>query len=384
MKFQLKRKMLGAGAVLALGLSGCSGGGLNQTVPFPTLTNAYTYAETVAIPGVPPPAPAKFDYGINTISAADGNFYLADRTTGGVDVVNLASRTFLRTAGKGSFSGTVKTPSHASGPNGVAPVGNGIVFAGDGNDDVVVVDANAGTTLAKITIPNATLRVDLLGYDPKDKIVLAISDSSLPWPVGTFISSVAPYAILGQIVFTNATGGVDQATYDPNQGVFFESITATSTNPNGELDEINPVTEQIVKTLPFATQCNPAGTAIGPNDIVAVSCGRDPNTDAPMVSQVINGATGAVVATVPTANGCDQAWYNPGNNRFSFACSHAVIGTASNKNVTIIDASTYALIATIPTGSSSNSAPVDPVTNALFIAQSSSKNALGLNIYTYQ
>jgi hypothetical protein len=359
-------------------LSGCG----SQTVPFPTVTNAYVLQQTVAIPGVPPKS-GQWSFGISYFDGATGLYYLTDRTNSAIDVIDGSTLQFVRFAGQGSFAGNVATPSHAAGPNGIVPVGGGAAFAGDGNADVVVVNVNTGATLATIPIPGTQLRVDLLDYDSKDNIVLAISDSSTPWPVGTFISATAPYPILGQITFTNATGGVDQPTYDPNLGKFVESITATSTNPNGQLDVIDPVSEAIVNTYTFSSQCNPAGHALGPNNEMAVSCGRDPNTNAPFPSVIINDTTGAVLATFSGANGCDQAWYNPGDNRFFYACSHAMTGTKKTPNITIVDAGTMTQITTISTASGVNSVTVNPKTNRVFAPAYTGSN-IGLNVYYYE
>ncbi|MDB5040657.1 MAG: cytochrome nitrite reductase [Candidatus Eremiobacteraeota bacterium] len=364
-----------ASCILGLAASGCA----NQTVGFPTVTNSYVFAQTVAIPGVPPSGGWQVGFGV--VDQADGVYVLADRSTAGVDVVRLSDLTFLRVAGHGSFAGNRVTPAHSAGPNSVTAVGNGVVFASDGNSNIVVVDVNTGATLGNVVVPNTgstTNRVDLLGYDPKDKIVLAGNDSATPAPVVTFVSTVAPYPVLGQIFLTNATGGVEQPTYDPAQGVFLLAVPSTTANPSGEIDVINPTTRAIVKVFPVSGNCLPTGTDLGPNEELAVSC-----SNVPSGSQVLNATTGASLATIPAANGCDQVWYNPSDNRFYYACSHDTTGSAATPLVAIVDASSFQTITTIPTAASSNTVAVDAATNHVFIPERSGKGPLGLDVFAY-
>ncbi len=364
------------GFILAL-VTGCS----NQITTFPTVTSAYAFSQLVTIPGVPP-ATGSWSDGFGYADKADGVYLLADRTTAGIDVVSMSSLQFLRTAGKGAFVGDRSSPPQSAGPNAVVPVGNGVAFGTDGNSDIVVVNVNSGAALATISIPNTgnpQNRVDLLDFDSKDSIVLAGNDVSTPSPVVTFVSTVAPYPVLGQIALTTSTGGVEQPTYDPTQGVFLLDVPSTTANPSGEVDVINPTTEQIVKVIPVGGNCGPTGSALGPNEELAVSC-----SNVPSASQIINAVTGASIATIPTANGCDQAWYNSGDNRFAFACSHEVTGGKNTPLVAIVDAASTQLVTTIPTAKSANAVSVDPATNHVFIPLRKGTGRIGVDVFTYQ
>jgi len=197
------------------------------------------------------------------------------------------------------------------------------------------------------------------------------NDAATPSPVATFISSVPPYKVLGQIKFAGA-GGIEQPTYDPAQGVFLLAIPSTPANPGGEIDVINPTTEAILKVFPTGNNCGPTGTSLGPNEELAVSC-----SNLPAGSQILNATNGSLVATIPAANGCDQNTYNPGDNRFYFACSHP-----ATPIVAIVDANTNQLVTTITTAASANTVAVDPSTNHVFIPLRSGKK--GLNVYSYQ
>ncbi len=370
-------KLSTLGCIVGLTLSGC--GGASQTVPFPTVTYAYVMSQLVTVPGVPPPTGSWSD-GYGYADPVDGVYLLADRTTAGLDVVQMSTLAFLRVAGQGSFVGDRTTPKHAAGPNSVVSIGNGVAVGTDGNSDVVFVNVNTGATLGTVTFPNTGStpnRADLIGYDSKDNVVLVGSDASSPSPVLTFVSTIAPYAMLGQIFLTTSTGGVEQPTYDPAQGVFLVSVPSTTANPSGEIDVVSPTSMAITKVYPVGGNCGPTGSALGPNEELGVSC-----SNVPAGSQILDATTGASLATIPAANGCDEAWYNTGDNRFFFACSHDATGSAKTPLVGVVDAGTKKLITTIPTQSSSNAVSVDPATNRVFIPER--KGNIGIVVYSYE
>lgn len=369
----LKNRIVPAVALavaFGMSLAGCT----NQTTTFPVVSTAYVQLQVVPIPGVPPSS-GSWDNAFGVVDQADGYYLLGDRTNAAIDVVSLSSLQFVRFAGKNTFVGTRKSIPSSSGPNSVAVIGNGIAAGSDGNSNVVFVDVTTGLTVANVVVPNTgstTNRVDLLTNDPKDNILLAGNDAATPYPVATFISSVPPYKVLGQITLTTSTGGVEQPTYDPAQGMFLLSIPSTTANPGGEVDVINPVSEQIVKVYPIGNNCGPTGTSLGPNEELAVSC-----SNLPAGSQIINATNGSLIATIPVANGCDQNTYNPGDNRFYFACSHP-----ATPIVAVVDANSNQLVTTITTAASANTVAVDPSTNHVFIPLRSGKK--GLNVYSYQ
>ena len=355
-------------SVLALGFAGCG----NQTVGFPTVTNSYVFVQTIAIPNVPT---SGWSEAYSSIDAADGFYLLTDRTNAAVDVVNMATMTFVRFAGQGSFVGNRTTPKSAAGPNDVVPIGGGNAAASDGNSNVVFVNLNTGATLGNVVVPGTgktANRVDLIGFDGDDNILLAGNDAAQPWPVISFISTVPPYAVLGTQQLTGA-GGVEKPTYDANQKKFLLAVPSTPANAGGEIDVIDPKTRAIVNVFPMTNNCGPTGTALGPNDQLAVSCGN-----LPAASQIINATNGNVLGSAPVAAGCDQVWYNPGDNRYSFACSHT-----TPPNVTVVDASSLATITTITTVSSANGVSVDPATNRIYIPERSGKTGIGLDVFGY-
>jgi hypothetical protein len=376
---------------LALVLSAC-GAGSNGPVAGPVQLPAgnpnppttYAAGGQIAIPGIPP-ASGIFSFDIGFVDPVARVYLLADRNNKGVDVVDLTSLTFQRVAGGGTFTGLgIGTPAAANtgGPNGVASVGGGILFAGDGDSTTKVINFLTGATLANIPMVNpvttpqlqlagtqcnatgtpttgaANLRADELAYDPRDNVVLIINDASCP-AFGTFISSVAPYNVLGSVAFTTATAGAEQPTWDPTQGKFLMALPATIANPGGEIDVIDPKTFAITNKFSEPGSCKANGTALGPNETLFLGC----SSIAPLV--LMNAATGATIATVPNTGGCDEVWFNPIANRFYAACSNFttpaifVVGLTGN------------LIATIPTaiGGAAHSVAVDPAVDRIFYPQ---------------
>jgi hypothetical protein len=365
----LKRAVspLAVASVLVLGLAGCG----NQMTTFPIVTKSYVFMKTIDIPNVPT---SGWSQAYSWADAPDGYYLLSDRTNAAVDVIDMATMTFVRFAGQGSFVGNRTSPKSAAGPNDVVPIGGGNAAASDGNSNVVFVNLKTGATLANVVVPGTgkTNRVDLIGFDADDNILMGANDAAQPWPVVSFISTVPPYPVLGTVQLTGASGA-EKPTYDPVQKKFLIGVPSTPAHPGGEIDVFDPKTRAIVKVYPLTDNCGPAGTTIGPNEQLAVSC-----ANLPAASQIIDATNGSLLGSVGVAAGCDQVWYNPGDNRYSFACSHT-----APPNVTVVDASTLSAITTITTVSSANAVSVDPSTNRIYIPERSGKTGIGLDVFAY-
>jgi len=116
--------------------------------------------------------------------------------------------------------------------------------------------------------------------------------------------------------------------WDGPAGKFYIAIPATSANPNGEIDELDPVKFTVTRSMPTACK-GPSGLALIPNQRLIAACG-----------DVLDIASGKVVTTVSGVSG-DEIWYNPGDQRVYFG------GTL---NVYVVDANTYSLITTLVVG----------------------------------
>lgn len=383
-----------ASFALAMGLSACSSGGssgsYNPYAPSgsgnasnPPTT--YTLQSTVSVPNVPPKS-GTWSFDISFIDPSVSEYYLSDRTNSGVDVIStLNSNAFLGVAGAGSFVGLVAAGSNFSGPNGVAPIGNGNLMAGDGNSTIKVVNINSFGLVASINAVNpytgpaltalaatqcsttggtpttgaANGRSDELAFDPADNEVLIIDDVACP-AFGTFISTVPPFTVLGSIAFTTATGGAEQPTWDPTQKKFLEPLPSTIANPGGEIDVIDPHSFAVTAVYPEPANCQGNGTALGASENLFIGCS---NVSGPLV--IMNATNGATIATISGSGGCDEVWYNPTANRFYGGCSNYTGGP----NIPVINASTNALITTVATSTGAHSIAVDPNTDKMFVPQ---------------
>jgi hypothetical protein len=376
-------------AGVAAGLAACGSGGQAYTAPTATTySTAYTFNSAITFAHWPPAAGSTPPTSSFDISATDPvlNFdFIADRNNAGVTVLSTATQTYVRTAGAGLFAGFKpngpgNAPATNAGPNGLVEIGNGsgIVFAGDGDSTLKVVNVNTGALLQTqgptvnpytgIPLPAtcggagtpttgaANQRLDEMDYDPADGIVLAINDAACP-PFGTFFSTTAPYAAIGAgIAFTTANGGAEQPRWDPGQNLFIQPLPTTIANPNGELDLINPKTETIVKVIPEPSNCEANGLALGKNETLFLACSATGEI------LTLNAVTGAVINTIVGLGGCDEAWYNPSSNRFFAGCSN----NASGPVLVIADGSGN-LIQSIPTSTGAHSVAVDQVSDHIFL-----------------
>lgn len=254
-------------------------------------------------------------FDISWVDSALGRYYLADRGNStvspavppAIDIIDTKSLKFL---------GSVALPAA---PNGVVAIhrsgfsgeeeGVTEVWAGDAASmvDVINPDPKTGSVLARINT-GGTARADELAFDPLDHIILVANDNDLP-PFVTFISTKTR-TVLGKIFYpqtvfgTPPTGhGLEQPVWDGKTKTFFFAVPATSTNPNGEIDEINPKSMMVTKIYP--TTCNPAGLALLPGQNLITSCG-----------DVLDIESGHIVTVAGT--GGDEIWFNPGDERVYF------------------------------------------------------------------
>jgi hypothetical protein len=378
-------------AGMAGALAACNSG---STTPAPITpqTNVYGLAQTVTWSAVPPAPPAVFSFDISFIDPTAHQFYVADRTTNGVSIIDTQTMKYVSTAGQGLFQGfkpnTAAGPATNAGPNGIVPIGGGILFAGDGDSTLKVVNVNTGALLATQPAVNpytgaalpatcggagtpttgaGNQRLDEMDVDPTDGVVLAINDAACP-PFGTFFSTTAPYAAVGSLAFMTANGGAEQPRWDPTQKLFIEPLPQTIANPNGEIDLIDPHTHAVVKVIGLTSNCQPNGTALGPNETLFLGC----SATGEIIT--INAATGATMNTISGVGGCDEVWYNPTANRFYGACSNNVSGP-----VLVVANGSGGLITSFPTSTGAHSVAVDPTNDHIYVPT----QKFGVQIYTH-
>jgi len=327
----------------------------------------YRFLTTISIPGS---LAGGFD--ISWVDADAGRYYLADRGTTSVDVVNTRRNTFLSAI-----------PLHAAG-NGVVAIhpsrdddedgddNAGELWVGDANSFVEVIDLKTQTIVADISTLGKA-RADELAYDSRDHIVLIANDRD-PIPFVSFISTKTR-SVLGtlsypQVVFgTPAVGhGLEQPVWDARTRRFYLAVPATATHPHGEVDEINPLTRMVTRAFP--TTCNPAGLVLVPKQRLITSCG-----------DILDIASGAVLKTVPGAGG-DEIWFNRGDERVYFGggldrISVPVLDTDTNTRVTTL---TVGLLLPPPPANShtTHSVAADSENNRIFVPVTHE----GVKVYT--
>jgi len=340
----------------------------------------YRQLATIVVPGN---LSGGFD--ISWADAVAGRYYLADRGTTSVDVIDTKHLKYLYAIPlSAAGNGVVAIPNaHDDAPDADAA---GELWVGDSASNVEVFDLRSRAMVASIST-GGTARADELAYDPLDHIVLIANDRETTCVMGvctggapfvTFISTETR-VVLGrlsydgqgtpQVVFGNPASnhGLEQPVWDANTGMFYVAVPGTLANPTGEIDEIDPAGQQITRIFP--TTCSPAGLVLVPRQRLVTSCG-----------DVIRIATGTVVTTVANV-GADEIWFNPGEERVYFGGFQAIkvpiVSTNDNKLVTTL---TVGQINPTPPPPSqtTHSVAADSENNFIFVPVSN----VGVKVYT--
>lgn len=260
----------------------------------------------------------------------NGRYYLADRGNAkatppvppGVDVLSVKHPKFLFEIPLPTSLGTNGVlVFHSSGDDSDEGDENqsGTLVAGGNDSNTYFVDLAHPFAAPIMVSTGGKVRADELAYDPKDQIILITNpDEATVTPPGVpFISfiSTKTHTVVGKIIYDgnpgdgpNATAGIEQPVWDGVRGRFYINVPSTPANPQGEVDEINPLTMKITNT--FSTPCpapfGPLGLALIPGQRLMNSCG-----------DVLDIASGKVVQT-QTGIAADEIWYNPGDERVYF------------------------------------------------------------------
>jgi len=320
------------------------------------------------------PHAASFDIGFTS----RGKYYFADRGPtataygdchGRVTVIDTQTDTlddpicgFLGNQGSG-----------VSGPNGilVIPAANEL-WGGDGDSTVKVVDLNTKSIVATIST-GGKKRADELAYDPTDDVIVIGNDSEdLPAAGGTgqFLTLIdrSTRKVLGRIFYDGihaplATAGMEQPVFDENTGVFYQAVPATTDNPGGEIDAIDPVTIKIVARFP-TTDCIPHGLTLGPLNQLLLGCSDVVDPGAGL--QIMDDRNGNILAVIPQVAGADESWYNSGDRRYYVAASNCPVSICGGPVFAVINADTNEWLQNVPTATGAHSIAVNPRNNLVF------------------
>jgi hypothetical protein len=393
-------------AVLGSTLAGClalltaCGGGSDDTP-------ASQRSLQLQVPGVTSSNSYSFDLG--AVDTTTGTYYVTDRTSKSVDVVDIASRT-LKTQFKPGFAGCFNTKgvaeatcgsvngvginNDASGPDGLDVVGSNL-YVGDVNK-LWVLDKSTGAVVTTIAIPSTPtgLRADEGCFDPVDNIY-AISTPGADNPFMTFVDTSVASApkVIATLVMNGPdganSGGLEACAFDKTTGVFFVNNDGSTASPHGEMDGIPaaailalkpraPVTvgntaggwqSAIAGAKVFALPavCDPTGIAVGPNNEIGAMC-RPGTLGASLDFVILNKVTGATVATVVGAGGGDQITYDAASNRYYLADNRSTANLKScgggsatcplTPKLVVVDGTSHAIVNSVSVGNNAHSIAV--------------------------
>ena len=386
-----------AGAAVA---ASCTGPG----APSNTQTKCLT---AIAIPGNPL---TSFD--ISWVNPDRGEYYLADRSNKGVDVIDTAHLAFSRTVGTDKpFTGVVlnaagtAVDNNHSGPDGVVSHGRWL-YVGDGNSTLHVIDLNepsAGSVTKQVIATGGTKRLDEMALTTDGTLLLAANNADDPAFATLFVAngdaSVSGVTVIKQIFVDPSilpTGfglSLEQPAWDPQTQRFYTSIPVIANNPPGcnygQLAGAITCSGGLLVTdplVPTATQgaydpvnnvgviplnsCGPNGATVGVNDNLLLGC-TPANLPGSTTTLVINAKT-RNYAQVGGITGADEVFFNGGDNRYYTGSSGAIKAAGSTlargSVLGVIDG-TSVLVETIPISSGSHSVAADSKHNLIFVPQ---------------
>ena len=321
----------------------CTGPG----APTDTQTKCLT---AVSIPGNPL---RSFD--ISWVNPDRAEYYLADRSNAGIDIIDTRHNTFKRRLG--GFVGVVLNSAgtavnnNVSGPDGVTSHGRW-VYAGDGNSTLKVFDLDAlpAQALKQNISTGGTTRVDEMALTTDGTLLLAANNAEDP-PFATLFrangdQAVSSVAILTKVTVSNAIIPVgfglslEQPAWDPKTERFYVSIPVIANNPagcnfgqlsgpitcDGGLLVVDPATvtagTSVIGAFDPTTntgvvplhRCGPNGATLGPHDNLLLGC-TPQNNPSDTETLVINAKT-KNTTLIENITGSDEVWFNKGDFRY--------------------------------------------------------------------
>ncbi|WP_329742196.1 cytochrome C nitrite reductase [Dyella sp. A6] len=318
-------------------------------VATPTLAATSSLHQVATIP-VPGNALKSFD--ISAYSPGQDLYGFSDRSNHAVDLIDTKHDRFV---------GRITGFQHG-GPNGLVAVGTQQFWAGDGGSKLQVLDLRARKIVATIHT-GGTERVDELAYDPRDHVVIAANNEDNP-PFVSFVSTAPGHRILDKLSFPQATGGLEQPLWNPNDGKVYLSVPVLDHHKaDGGIAVIDPVKHRLLRMI-HVHECMPAGLALGPHDHLLVGCSDDA-VDAGFAprSLIVDLATDKVTRTIMQVGGSDEVWYDRGSDHFYLAA----VANTHGPVLGVIDARTGRWLENLPTGKSAHSVAADPLNGKVFV-----------------
>ncbi len=323
----------------------------------------YALVKKILVPGKP-----LTGFDISYVDQNTGHYFLADDANSAVDEYDIMNGKLIRRfGGFAGFHGDIST----AGPAGIDVV-DGNMWASNGDGTVRIYNLKTGE-LVHVVPTGGKDRADEMGYDPKDQIMAIENDSDNP-PFVTLVSTKPGYQVLGHIPFPEASGGLEEPTYDANNGKFYLSVPNVGTSQtDGEIAAIDPTTAKVVQTLPVHN-CLSAGLAFGPNGNFVLGCDAgSADSKLPPLTLIMNDS-GNVVASINQVGGEDEVAYDPISNQYFVAAA----GMPSGGVIGVIDAASNKWVENVPTGTGhSHSLAVDDKNGLLVVPQSVKASGCG-------
>jgi hypothetical protein len=385
-------------------LAACTGPGAPTTTQTKCLT-------AIQIPGNP-----LRSYDISWVNPDRAEYYLADRSNAGIDVIDTQHNTFKRTIGgfvgvKLNASGGVN--NNISGPDGVVTHGRWL-YAGDGDSTLHVIDLNAPNASAtkQVLSTGGGTRVDEMAVTTDGEMLLVANNAEDP-PYATLfaangdrnfssVSAITRITMDPSIVPPGDGLSMEQPAWEGQTRRFYVSIPQIAGNPAGcafggpnycqggllvidptalsaptaVIGAFNPATNTGVLKL---IDCGPNGATVGPHGNLLLGC-TPQNVPTNTATQVINAQT-KHFANISGITGSDEVWYNAGDHRYytgsSRACGLPAGCPSGGAVLGVIDAEINLLIETVPQSSGSHSVAADSKRNRIYVPQSAPVSVVG-------
>lgn len=333
----------------------------------------------IPVPGIT----GSFYYDGSYVDVPRRHYYLADRSTKGIDIVDIATNKVIAQV-KDVFVGQAmkgeKLDNNVSGPNSIEKVGRNELWGGDGDSTIKVIDI--GQRKQTVTISTGgKARTDFVVYDPDHHIVLATNKNDSP----PFISFVDPKTKKVVAKVEIPAKSLDGVVYDHGQKRFLMSVGKNDQNPQGEVDVVDPVSRKVVARYP-TPECFPAGLALGPSEHLLAGCSDDAIAAGfKAKTLILNAKTGKILSTVNEVGGSNYVTYNPGDRRFYLGARDMTEDGTKNTKKTpvlgIIDAVSMKFVENVPAAPNCKAVAADPKTNHVFMPLTKSESGPGIGVF---
>lgn len=301
----------------------------------------------IAVPGQPLKS---FD--ISAFSRPQDVYGFSDRSNHSVDLFNGTTNVFISHVGGFSHGG----------PNGLVAVGDDKFWAGDGGSKLRIVNIGARKIVGTIDT-GGKQRVDEIAYDPRQHVVIAANNDDTP-PFISFVSTAPGHRILGKLAFPQATDGLEQPVWNPQDGRVYLAVPELNhKKADGGIAIINPSTHKLEHMI-HVSKCVPAGLALGPRDQLLVGCSDDAVAAgfAPK-SLIISLRTRKVIADIAQLGGSDEVWYDPGARKYYLAA----VANTGGPVLGVINATNNTWLGNLPSGAQAHSVAADARSGKVFV-----------------